>query len=306
MSEEGSLMTTWVLRPCVAKVKGGLAYVSSSHHQFRHIRGCSINTYALLTDVALWHDCCIIQQKTDSLGADACQCAAPRYKPQIQSEQRGNTPYITPTLIQTLLCSLSNVQKLYFSRTHTSSRVHFGTLRKNDYIVNGSPTSRTFETSRPASTLLCLCSEEASVTTSDERAKGHEGDVQQEVQAKNGEPEAVPETPPARKDKGKARAAIQEEFFPHVIRDEPQSVGYEPSFWDQFGGIGALEEEDAIVRQLQRFGETAYPGYAQPGVAGPSGTRHEDRADLVDDATLSGSAAMMTTATVISRGDMSQ
>lgn len=68
---------------------------------------------------------------------------------------------------------------------------------------------------------------------------------------------------------------MQEENVPSLQHEVPQTVGYDPSFWDQFGGIGALDE-DAIVRQLQRFGQTAYPGYSQPGVAGPSGTKHDD------------------------------
>ncbi|KAG8914663.1 hypothetical protein FRC00_011703 [Tulasnella sp. 408] len=130
-----------------------------------------------------------------------------------------------------------------------------------------------------------------------------EQDVQREAQVEHDETGFVPETSPVRKDKGKARAVIQEEYIPSVRREEPQSAGYDPSFWDQFGGIGALEEEDALVRQLQRFGgETAYPGYAQPGVAGPSGTRHEDHVDLVTDATLS--AAVVPAAAVISNGDL--
>ncbi|KAG8935034.1 hypothetical protein FRC00_011504 [Tulasnella sp. 408] len=134
-------------------------------------------------------------------------------------------------------------------------------------------------------------------------ANSREQDLQQEAQVEHDETEFVPETSPVRKDKGKARAAIQEEYIPSVWREEPQSAGYDPSFWDQFGGIGALEEEDALVRQLQRFGgEMAYPGYAQPGVAGPSGTRHEYHVDLVNDATRS--AAVVTAATVISNGDL--
>ncbi|KAG9048876.1 hypothetical protein FS837_011785 [Tulasnella sp. UAMH 9824] len=140
---------------------------------------------------------------------------------------------------------------------------------------------------------------------SDKLVNSREQDIQQEAQVEHDGPEFVPETPPARKDKGKARAAIQEEYIPSVRGEEPQSTGYDPSFWDQFGGIGALEEEDALVRQLQRFGgETAYPGYAQPGVAGPSGTRHEDHVDLVTDATPAGSANLLTAATAISNGEL--
>lgn len=138
---------------------------------------------------------------------------------------------------------------------------------------------------------------------SDKTANGHEEDnVQRKAQAEHDEQDLVPETPLPRKDKGKARATIQEESFPPVYHKEPQSTGYDPQFWDQFGGIGALEEEDAIVRQLQHFGETAYPGYVQPGVAGPSGTRHEDHTAFVNDTALAESAAMVTVATAIPKG----
>ncbi|KAG8945707.1 hypothetical protein FRC04_000566 [Tulasnella sp. 424] len=123
--------------------------------------------------------------------------------------------------------------------------------------------------------------------------RGEEARVQREIESD--EQDLVPEIPPVKKDKGKARAVVQEELPPAPHREEPQTVEYDPSFWDQFGGIGALEEEDAMVRQLQLFqvGETAaYPGEAQLGVPGPSGTKHEDHTDLTAGTTLVRSEAV--------------
>ncbi|KAG9007765.1 hypothetical protein FRB90_009221 [Tulasnella sp. 427] len=97
----------------------------------------------------------------------------------------------------------------------------------------------------------------------------------------NGE-RVASDTQSVSRDKGKGRAAVQEEFVPQANRYQaPRPAEDDASIWDRFGGIGALEEEDALVRQRQLFGETAYPGYAQVGVAGPSGTKHEHHVDSV-------------------------
>ncbi|KIO28919.1 hypothetical protein M407DRAFT_21994 [Tulasnella calospora MUT 4182] len=82
-----------------------------------------------------------------------------------------------------------------------------------------------------------------------------------------------------KQDKGKARAQVQNEPTRPQREDAPNPANQAPSFWDFFGGLQALEEEDAIVRQLNLFDERLYPGVAQQGVAGPSGTRRTKPAE---------------------------
>ncbi|KAG8927836.1 hypothetical protein FRC01_006853 [Tulasnella sp. 417] len=59
----------------------------------------------------------------------------------------------------------------------------------------------------------------------------------------------------------------------------PQSVNPAPSFWDLFGGLQALEEEDAIVRQLNLFGERskAWPDPLVRDIPGQPGLRKLQR-----------------------------
>ncbi|KAG9035584.1 hypothetical protein FS837_001885 [Tulasnella sp. UAMH 9824] len=83
---------------------------------------------------------------------------------------------------------------------------------------------------------------------------------------------------PAKQDKGKGRATVQEEPTRPQGHDAPKLVNPSPYFWDFFGGLQA-EEEDAIVPQLNLFGERSYPGVAQKGVAGPSGTKHTKKSE---------------------------
>ncbi|KAG8949372.1 hypothetical protein FRC04_008607 [Tulasnella sp. 424] len=84
---------------------------------------------------------------------------------------------------------------------------------------------------------------------------------------------------PAKKDKGKARAPVQEEATSTPRQDGPKPVDHTPAFWDFFGGLHALQEEDALVRQLNLFDERSFPGVAQQGVAGPSGVKHAKQAE---------------------------
>ncbi|KAG8988456.1 hypothetical protein FRB90_002729 [Tulasnella sp. 427] len=74
-------------------------------------------------------------------------------------------------------------------------------------------------------------------------------------------------------DKGKARAPVQEPAPTSRQQVPPKADDPLTALFHLFGGLGALEEEDAIVRQLNLFGANSYPGLAQHGVAGPSGTR---------------------------------
>lgn len=88
-----------------------------------------------------------------------------------------------------------------------------------------------------------------------------------------------PNAQPAKKDKGKARAPVQEETTTTPRQDAPKPVDPTPSFWDFFGGLHALQEEDALVRQLNLFGERSFPGVAQQGAAGSSGVKHAKQAE---------------------------
>ncbi|KIO28915.1 hypothetical protein M407DRAFT_21992 [Tulasnella calospora MUT 4182] len=90
---------------------------------------------------------------------------------------------------------------------------------------------------------------------------------------------SAPHPQPAKQDKGKARAPVQEEPTRPQRQDVPKPVNPAPSFWDFLGGLQAFEEEDAIVRQLSLFGDRLYPGVAQQGVAGPSGTKRTKPAE---------------------------
>ncbi|KAG9024457.1 hypothetical protein FS837_005363 [Tulasnella sp. UAMH 9824] len=109
-------------------------------------------------------------------------------------------------------------------------------------------------------------------------------------------PEQATSTPhpqPTKQDKGKARASVQEESIRLQGQDVRKPVNPAP-FWDFFGGLQALQEEDAIVRQFNLFGERSFPGVAQQGVAGPSGTKHSKPAESSNSSAPSASASRST------------
>ncbi|KAG9041926.1 hypothetical protein FS837_011562, partial [Tulasnella sp. UAMH 9824] len=57
---------------------------------------------------------------------------------------------------------------------------------------------------------------------------------------------ASPHPQPTKQDKGKGRAPVQDDPTRVQNQDTPKRVNPAPSFWDFFGGLQALEEEDAL------------------------------------------------------------